>query len=123
LNHKARGVFCGRVVVRQDAQKTDAEQTNRNLLLSDSARVDTMPQLEIYADDVKCAHGATTGQIEDDALFYLQSRGLDTREARDLLLFAFANEVVEKLPNEALRARAVMRLAERFSLTELEEAE
>jgi len=120
LNHKARGVFCGRVIVRQDAQKTDASQTNRNLLLSDTARVDTMPQLEIYADDVKCAHGATTGQIEDDALFYLQSRGLDRKAARDLLLFAFANEVVEKLPTEALRERATARLGERFSRAELE---
>jgi Fe-S cluster assembly protein SufD len=76
----ARGVFHGRIVVHKDAQKTDAKQTNRNLLLSDNARIDTKPQLEIYADDVKCTHGATIGQIEEEQLFYLRSRGIDEAE-------------------------------------------
>jgi len=83
--------------VHQDAQKTDAKQTNRNLLLSDDAQIDTKPQLEIYADDVKCTHGATIGQIEGDALFYLRSRGIDEVSARKLLLFAFASECLDRM--------------------------
>ena len=77
LDDHAHGVFHGRIIVHKDAQKTDAKQTNRNLLLSDTAQIDTKPQLEIYADDVKCTHGATIGQIEENALFYLRSRGID----------------------------------------------
>ncbi|MDJ0839939.1 MAG: Fe-S cluster assembly protein SufD [Acidobacteriota bacterium] len=114
LDNKSRGVFCGRVIVAQDAQKTDARQTNRNLLLSDDAHVNTMPQLEIYADDVKCAHGATTGQLDRDALFYLQSRGVDEVAARDLLLFAFANELIDRLPSEGIREHAEAFLEHRF---------
>ena len=79
-------MFHGRIVVHKDAQKTDAKQTNRNLLLTDDAQIDTKPQLEIYADDVKCTHGATIGQIEENALFYLRSRGIDEVDARRLLL-------------------------------------
>jgi Fe-S cluster assembly protein SufD len=97
LDEKAHGVFHGRIVVHKAAQKTDAKQTNRNLLLSDDAQIDTKPQLEIYADDVKCTHGATIGQIEDNALFYLQSRGIDEVSARKLLLLAFASECVERM--------------------------
>jgi len=93
----AHGVFHGRIIVHKDAQKTDAKQTNRNLLLSDTAQIDTKPQLEIYADDVKCTHGATIGQIEEDALFYLRSRGIDEASARRLLLMAFANECLERM--------------------------
>ena len=97
LDDKAHGVFHGRIVVHKDAQKTDAKQTNRNLLLSDDAQIDTKPQLEIYADDVKCTHGATIGQIDENALFYLRSRGLSEAEARQLLLLAFASECVERM--------------------------
>ena len=86
LDGRAHGVFHGRIIVHKDAQKTDAKQTNRNLLLSDDAQIDTKPQLEIYADDVKCTHGATIGQIEENALFYLRSRGIDEIAARRLLL-------------------------------------
>src|SRR5438477_10240673 len=93
----AHGVFHGRIIVHEDAQKTDAKQTNRNLLLSDEAQIDTKPQLEIYADDVKCTHGATIGQIEEDALFYLRSRGIDEVSARKLLLFAFATECFDRM--------------------------
>jgi Fe-S cluster assembly protein SufD len=98
LDGQAHGVFHGRIVVHKDAQKTDAKQTNRNLLLSDDAQIDTKPQLEIYADDVKCTHGATIGQIEEDALFYLRSRGLSEAEARRLLLLAFAEECIARMP-------------------------
>ena len=97
LDEHARGVFHGRIIVHKGAQKTDAKQTNRNLLLSDHAQIDTKPQLEIYADDVKCTHGATIGQIEENALFYLRSRGLPETEARGLLLSAFANESLDRM--------------------------
>jgi Fe-S cluster assembly protein SufD len=103
LDEQAHGVFHGRIVVHKPAQKTDAKQTNRNLLLSDDAQIDTKPQLEIYADDVKCTHGATIGQIEENALFYLQSRGLSEMEARKLLLMAFAEECVERMHSEVAR--------------------
>jgi Fe-S cluster assembly protein SufD len=103
LDGKAHGVFHGRIIVHKDAQKTDAKQTNRNLLLSDDAQIDTKPQLEIYADDVKCTHGATIGQIEENALFYLRSRGIDERSARKLLLLAFANECLDRMREEPVR--------------------
>lgn len=102
LDDHAHGVFHGRIIVHKEAQKTDAKQTNRNLLLSDDARIDTKPQLEIYADDVKCTHGATIGQIEENALFYLRSRGIDEASARKLLLLAFASECLDRMrPNPA----------------------
>jgi Fe-S cluster assembly protein SufD len=101
LDDRAHGVFHGRIVVHKDAQKTDAKQTNRNLLLSDDAQIDTKPQLEIYADDVKCTHGATIGQIDENALFYLRSRGLSEAQARQLLLLAFASECVERMRSGA----------------------
>ncbi|PYX07332.1 MAG: Fe-S cluster assembly protein SufD [Acidobacteria bacterium] len=97
LDDRAHGVFHGRIIVHKDAQKTDAKQTNRNLLLSDDAQIDTKPQLEIYADDVKCTHGATIGQIDENALFYLRSRGIDELSARKLLLFAFASECLDRM--------------------------
>jgi Fe-S cluster assembly protein SufD len=103
LDGKSHGVFHGRIIVHKDAQKTDAKQTNRNLLLSDDAQIDTKPQLEIYADDVKCTHGATIGQIEENALFYLRSRGIDERSARKLLLLAFANECLDRMKEEPVR--------------------
>jgi Fe-S cluster assembly protein SufD len=106
LDEHAHGVFHGRIVVHKDAQKTDAKQTNRNLLLSDDAQVDTKPQLEIYADDVKCTHGATIGQIDENSLFYLQSRGIDRVAARRLLLSAFASECLARMKADAARDHA-----------------
>jgi Fe-S cluster assembly protein SufD len=103
LDGKAHGVFNGKIFVRQDAQKTDAKQTNQTLLLSDDATINTKPQLEIFADDVKCTHGATVGQLDSDALFYLRSRGLGQAEARALLTFAFANDIVGRIKVASLR--------------------
>ncbi len=103
LDGKSRGVFHGRIIVHKDAQKTDAKQTNRNLLLSEGAQIDTKPQLEIYADDVKCTHGATIGQIDDEALFYLRSRGINETSARALLLSAFAGESLHRMKVDGIR--------------------
>lgn len=105
LADRAHGVFHGRIVVRPDAQKTDAKQTNMNLLLSEAARIDTKPQLEIYADDVKCTHGATIGQISEEAVFYLRSRGLSAAAARGLLLSAFAGESLRRMKLGPVRRR------------------
>ncbi len=105
LAGKARAVFNGRIVVRPDAQKTDAKQTNRALLLSDEAQINSNPQLEIFADDVKCTHGAAVGQLDAEAMFYLQARGLTPAEARDMMLHAFAGEVLEGLKMPELRAQ------------------
>ena len=105
LDGSAHGVFNGKIVVHKDAQKTDARQTNKNLLLSENAMVNTKPQLEIHADDVKCSHGSTIGQLDPDALFYLRSRGLGVDEARSLLSFAFASDVVGRMKIESLRKR------------------
>jgi Fe-S cluster assembly protein SufD len=105
LDGKSRAVFNGKVFVRPNAQQTDAKQTNRNLLLSNDARVDTKPQLEIFADDVKCAHGATVGQLEEEELFYLASRGLDVDLARNLLTYGFAEEVIAKIKVESIKAQ------------------
>jgi len=103
LNDRAHGVFNGKIFVRKDAQKTDAKQTNKVLLLSDDATINTKPQLEIFADDVKCTHGATIGQLDATQLFYLQSRGIPLDQARRLLTFAFANDIVGRLKIETLR--------------------
>lgn len=100
---RARGVFSGRIVVEPEAQKTDAEMNNRNLLLSDDAEIDSKPQLEIHADDVKCSHGVTVGQLDPHAVFYLESRGVDEASARNMLTFAFANEMVEKIRLDSLK--------------------
>ncbi len=99
LNDNSRGVFNGKVMVRENAHGTDAQQSNKNLLLSNDARVDTKPQLEIFNDDVKCAHGATVGQLEEEELFYLLSRGLNESLARNLLTYGFAEEIVNKIRN------------------------
>jgi len=114
LDDKSKGVFHGRILVRQIAQKTDAKQTNKNLLLSDEATADTKPQLEIYADDVKCTHGATVGQIDQTALFYLKSRGIDRALARRLLTYAFAADVLETIEIEAVREGLERMTLERF---------
>lgn len=103
LADKSTGVFRGRIVVAEGAQKTDSKQTNNNLLLSDNALINTKPQLEIYADDVKCTHGATVGQLEADAIFYLQARGISKNAAKSMLIYAFASEVVSRIKAEALR--------------------
>ncbi|HEX3252891.1 MAG TPA: Fe-S cluster assembly protein SufD [Pyrinomonadaceae bacterium] len=103
LDGNARAVFNGKIFVREGAQKTDAMQTNKNLLLSNKARVDTKPQLEIYADDVKCAHGAAVGQIEPEELFYLETRGIGPELGRSLLTYGFAAEVIAKIKLESIR--------------------
>jgi len=105
LKGKSRAVFNGKVLVRKDAQKTDAHQVNKNLLLSEGATVDTKPQLEIFADDVKCAHGAAIGQLDEESVFYLKSRGLNEQEARGLLTYAFASEVIHQVSLEPVRAQ------------------
>jgi len=97
LDGRSRGVFHGRILVRPPAQKTDAKQTNKNLLLSEDATVDTKPQLEIYADDVKCTHGATVGQLNEESIFYLRARGLGAETARRMLIHAFAGEIIERV--------------------------
>jgi Fe-S cluster assembly protein SufD len=105
LDDMSTGAFNGRILVQPGAQKTLAYQRNNNILLTDDAKMDTKPQLEIFADDVKCSHGATIGQLDGDALFYLQSRGINKREARLMLMFGFAHEVIQNIKIEALRER------------------
>jgi Fe-S cluster assembly protein SufD len=105
LDDKSRGVFHGRIYVHPVAQKTDAKQTNKNLLLSDDATADTKPQLEIYADDVKCTHGATIGQLNDESIFYLRSRGIPENTARRMLIHAFAGEIIERVKCESVRGQ------------------
>lgn len=111
LGGDARGVFNGKILVKQGAQATNSSQQSRNLLLSEKAKIDTKPQLEIFADDVRCAHGATVGQLDPDEVFYLMSRGLGERESRSLLTYAFAAEVIDGIPlvslRDALRARVM----------------
>lgn len=114
LDDRARAVFSGRIVVHEGAQKTDAKQTNMNLLLSDDALVDTKPQLEIYADDVKCTHGATVGQVDAEGVFYLRSRGIPDEIARGLMIFAFVNEVLERIEHEPVRAELRRLLEQRL---------
>ena len=115
LDGHGRSVFNGKVIVHPDAQKTDAHQSNKNLLLSADAEADTKPELEIYADDVKCSHGATVGQLDNDALFYLCSRGIDESTARNLLTSAFAHEIIDQISIPALRAELDNSIAARLS--------
>ena len=112
LDERAHGVFNGKILVRKDAQKTDAKQTNKVLLLSDDATINTKPQLEIFADDVKCTHGATIGQLDATQLFYLQSRGIPLDAARRLLTFAFANDIVHRIKIEAIREELEARIVQ-----------
>jgi Fe-S cluster assembly protein SufD len=105
LNGRARGVFNGKIYVDQDAQKTDAKQSNSCILLSDTARINTQPQLEIFADDVKCTHGATVGQLDEEAVFYLRTRGIPVAEARNILVYAFAAELLERITVDSIRNR------------------
>ncbi len=115
LGDQSRGVFSGLIHVYEQAQKTDSYQTNRALLMSDDARVNAMPQLLIFADDVKCSHGSTVGQLDEKALFYLQSRGIDRQTARGILTVAFAAEAISDLPLEGLRHKIEKMLLQRFS--------
>jgi Fe-S cluster assembly protein SufD len=115
LDGRSRAVFNGKVFVRPEAQKTDAKQTNRNLLLSDTAKVDTKPQLEIFADDVKCTHGATVGRLDDVALFYARSRGIPQVAAERLLTYAFAAEVIDEVALEPVRLELDRLVRERLA--------
>ena len=114
LDDEATGAFAGKVLVREGAQHTDSQQTNRNLCLTRQAHMYTQPQLEIYADDVKCSHGATVGQLNEDALFYMQQRGISYTEARQLLMRAFVGEVIDEVGLEALRDRLHHLVEKRF---------
>ncbi|MFN8176942.1 MAG: Fe-S cluster assembly protein SufD [bacterium] len=115
LDGKAKAMFTGRIIVDEGAQKTDAVQSNKNLLLSEDAMVETKPQLEIYADDVKCTHGATIGQIDDESIFYCRARGIPEAEARRLLVFAFANEILERMEVDAVRTALRSMVSERLT--------
>jgi Fe-S cluster assembly protein SufD len=115
LDGSSSGVFNGKIIVRKDAQKTDSKQSNKNLLLSEEAVINTKPQLEIYADDVKCTHGATIGQIDQEAVFYLRSRGIGLEHARNMLTQAFANDVIEKVKFESRRERLRQMLVTRLA--------
>jgi Fe-S cluster assembly protein SufD len=114
LDDDAHGVFNGKIFVRQDAQKTNAFQSSKNVLLSDNAVMNAKPQLEIYADDVKCSHGATTGQLDEEALFYFRSRGIGKKDALALLNYAFAGDVIEKINNDAMKADLLKQLAQKL---------
>ncbi|MEB2775188.1 Fe-S cluster assembly protein SufD [Algoriphagus sp. D3-2-R+10] len=114
LADSSRGVFNGKIFVRQDAQKTNAFQQNNNILLSEDAVVNTKPQLEIWADDVKCSHGCTTGQLDEEALFYLRARGIAKDQAKGLLLYAFAGEVLEHITDESFKAYCIAQVQERL---------
>ena len=103
LDEQARGVFQGRIVVEKDAQKADGHQLNKTILLSDRAEIDTKPELEIFADDVKCSHGAAAGELDEDALFYLRARGIGQADARRMLVEAFVGETLENISNLAVR--------------------
>jgi len=114
LDGKSMAVFNGRIIVRKDAQKTDSKQTNKNLVLSDEATIDTKPELQIHADDVRCTHGATIGQIDEEALFYLRSRAIGRREARSLLTYAFAQDIVDRVKVKPLAESLERILFEKF---------
>lgn len=120
LDQRARGVFQGRVVVCKDAQKTDSQMNNHNLLLSDQAEADSKPQLEIYADDVKCTHGVTIGQLDEKSIFYLKSRCINEQTARDMLTFAFANEMVNKIDITSFRNQVLALLLMHFPQTSID---
>jgi Fe-S cluster assembly protein SufD len=114
LGGTSTAVFNGKIIVRPDAQKTDARQTNRNLVLSENATIHTKPELQIHANDVRCTHGATIGQLDQEAIFYLQSRGIAKEQARNLLLHAFARDVIDRVKVDSLRARLEQILLERL---------
>jgi Fe-S cluster assembly protein SufD len=113
---KSTGVFNGKVIVQQEAQKTNAFQQNNNILIDDGATINAKPQLEIFADDVKCSHGCTIGQLDENALFYMQTRGIPKKEAKALLLYAFGNDVVEKIKIPQLKSRITKLIAENLGV-------
>ena len=115
LDGKSTGVFNGKIIVRKDAQKTDARQTNNNLLLSEESLINTKPQLEILADDVKCTHGATIGQLDEEALFYLRTRGIGDAAARSLLTYAFASEIIGRIRIQPIQCRLDLLLSRSLS--------
>ena len=115
-NDRSQGVFSGTIIVRPDAQKTNAVQSNRSLLLTNEATVNTKPQLKIWADDVKCTHGATIGQLDDDALFYIRSRGVSEKDARVMLIHAFASEIISQVKNDALKAHLELMLLKKLQI-------
>ena len=112
----ATGVFNGKVLVEKEAQKTDAFQANNNILLSDKATINTKPQLEIFADDVKCSHGCTIGQLDESAMFYLRSRGIPEKEARGLLMFAFSNNVLDSVKIPEIKNRITKIIANKLGV-------
>ncbi|MBZ5621974.1 MAG: Fe-S cluster assembly protein SufD [Acidobacteriia bacterium] len=114
LDGKANAVFNGRIIVRKDAQKTDSKQTNKNLVLSDEAVINTKPELQILADDVRCTHGATIGQLDAEALFYMQSRGIGKSDARNLLTYAFAQDIIDRIKVQSLKDSLEQSLFEKF---------
>ena len=115
MTENGKGVFNGKIMVRKDAQKTNAYQNNRNLLLSDDAGLNAKPQLEIFADDVKCSHGATSGQLDEDAMFYLRARGIGELEAKKLLTLAFAEDVLVQTKHEGLHNQIDKWIEEKLS--------
>jgi Fe-S cluster assembly protein SufD len=115
VNDRAKAIFNGMIKVAQHALKTDGKMTNNNLLLGKHTEVDTKPQLEIYADDVKCSHGATVGRIDDEQLFYLRTRGISGQDAQQMIIFAFAAELTEAIKNETLREVVIARIAGRLN--------
>ena len=116
FNDRSTGVFNGKVVVEKEAQKTNAFQANNNILISDKATVNTKPQLEIFADDVKCSHGCTIGQLDENALFYMQSRGIPVKEAKALLMYAFANNVLESVRIPEIKQRVKSLIANKLGV-------
>ncbi|MEY4628793.1 MAG: hypothetical protein RLZZ595_1119, partial [Bacteroidota bacterium] len=115
MDEKSTGVFNGKIFVRQDAQKTNAYQSNKNILISENASANTKPQLEIFADDVKCSHGCTIGKLDQDAMFYLKTRGISEQTARAMLLHAFAIDILDQIKNEEIRNYADKLISERLS--------
>ena len=118
VDDKSRAVFNGSVIVHEGAIKTDAQQTNANLLLSSDAEIDTKPQLEIYNDDVKCAHGATIGQLDEDALFYLRSRGINEKDAKALLTFGFAKSLINTIPEATIKHKLTQLVLQKLDATQ-----
>jgi Fe-S cluster assembly protein SufD len=115
MDEQSTGVFNGKIFVRKDAQKTNAYQSNKNILIGEQSSANTKPQLEIFADDVKCSHGCTIGKLDEDALFYLRARGISEKNAKALLLQAFASDILGQIENEAIRNHVESLIAERLS--------
>src|SRR5690606_6071521 len=115
LRDQSKGVFNGKIFVREDAQKTNAYQSCKNVVLSDGASMNTKPQLEIFADDVKCSHGTTTGQLDDEALFYLRSRGIPKSEAMRLLMFAFCEDVLTQIRIDSIKEHMEALVSDKLS--------